>query len=195
MMLNIVLFGAPGAGKGTQAVMLAKKHDLVHLSTGDILRREIAAGTELGKQAQGYTDKGEFVPDEVVINMIRSQIEKNPDANGFIFDGFPRTTAQAEALDRMLTEKGLKITSMIALDVENEELINRLMKRGEVSGRADDQSLEVIANRINVYHQKTKPLIGHYDAQGKYHLINGVGDIMEIFERLSRHVESLKNLI
>ena len=192
-MLNIVLFGAPGAGKGTQAVMLAKKHELVHLSTGDILRREIAAGTELGKQAQGYTDKGEFVPDEVVINMIRSQIEKNPDANGFIFDGFPRTTAQAEALDRMLTEKGLKITSMIALDVENEELINRLMKRGEVSGRADDQSLEVIANRINVYHQKTKPLIGHYGAQGKYHPINGVGDIMEIFERLSRHVESVKN--
>ena len=191
-MLNIVLFGAPGAGKGTQAVMLAKEHDLVHLSTGDILRKELSAGTELGKQAKTFMDKGEFVPDEVVINMIRSQIEQNPDAKGFIFDGFPRTTAQAEALDRMLNEKGLEITSMIALEVEHDELVNRLMKRGESSGRTDDQSLDVISNRIDVYHQKTKPLIGYYDAQKKFQPINGVGEITEIFERLSGYMEKLK---
>jgi len=192
MMLNIVLFGAPGAGKGTQAVMLAKKHDLIHLSTGDILRKELSTGTDLGKKAQQFMDKGEFVPDEVVIGMIRSQIEQNPNAKGFIFDGFPRTTAQAEALDRMLGEKSMEITSMIALEVENEELVNRLMKRGEMSGRADDQSLDVISNRIDVYHQKTKPLIGYYDVQGKYNPINGVGEIMEIFERLSQYVKKLK---
>ena len=191
-MLNIVLFGAPGAGKGTQAVMLAEKHNLVHLSTGDILRKELSAGTELGKQAQAFMEKGEFVPDEVVIGMIRVQIEQNPDATGFIFDGFPRTTAQAEALDKMLSEKGLEITSMIALEVEHEELVNRLMKRGESSGRADDQSLDVISNRIDVYHQKTKPLIGYYHAQEKYSPINGVGDITEIFDRLSQFVEGLK---
>ena len=190
-MLNIVLFGAPGAGKGTQAVMLAEKHGLVHLSTGDILRKELAAGTGLGKQAQQFMNKGEFVPDEVVIGMIRSQIEQHPGAKGFIFDGFPRTTAQAEALDRMLNEKGLTITSMMALEVEHDELVNRLMKRGEKSGRADDQSLDVINNRIDVYHQKTKPLIGYYHAQEKYHPIDGVGEIMEIFERLSKHVEML----
>ena len=192
MMLNIVLFGAPGAGKVTQAVMLAEKHELVHLSTGDILRKELSAGTDLGKQAQQFMEKGEFVPDAVVIGMIRSQIEQNPNAKGFIFDGFPRTTAQAEALDRMLSEKKMGITSMIALEVENEELVNRLMKRGEISGRADDQSLDVISNRIDVYHQKTKPLIGYYGAQGKYNPINGVGEIMEIFERLSAYVEKLK---
>ena len=190
-MLNIVLFGAPGAGKGTQAVMLAEKHELIHLSTGDILRKELAAGTDLGKQAQQFMDKGEFVPDEVVINMILSQMEQNPDAKGFIFDGFPRTTAQAEALDKMLNEKEVEITSMIALEVEHEELVKRLMKRGEISGRSDDQSLEVIGNRIDVYHQKTKPLIGYYDAQGKYNPINGVGEIMEIFERLSQFVGQL----
>ena len=190
-MLNIVLFGAPGAGKGTQAVMLAEKHNLVHLSTGDILRKELSTGTELGKQAKVFMDKGEFVPDEVVIGMIRSQIEQNPNAKGFIFDGFPRTTAQAEALDKMLNENGLAITSMIALEVDRDELVRRLQIRGESSGRSDDQSLDVISNRIDVYHQKTKPLIGYYDAQGKYSPIEGVGEIAEIFERLSRFVEGL----
>ena len=189
-MLNFVLFGAPGAGKGTQAVMLAGKYELVHLSTGDILRKEISAGTDLGKQAQSFTDKGEFVPDEVVIGIIRSQIEQNPDAKGFIFDGFPRTTAQAEALDKMLHEKGMEITSMIALDVEHDELVKRLMKRGEISGRSDDQSLDVIHNRIDVYHQKTTPVIGYYHDREKYHPIEGVGEIAEIFNRLCRHVET-----
>ena len=187
-MLNIVLFGAPGAGKGTQAVMLAEKHELVHLSTGDILRMEIAAGTELGKQAQGFTVKGELVPDELIIDIIRSQIEQNTGVKGFIFDGFPRTTAQAEALDQMLAEKDMEITSMIALEVENEELVNRLTKRGASSGRADDQSMDVIRNRIDVYHQKTKPLIAYYQAREKYHPIDGIGEIGEIFERLCKHV-------
>jgi len=193
-MLNIVLFGAPGAGKGTQAVMLAKKHELVHLSTGDILRKEIADGTELGKQAQGYTVMGELVPDELIIDIIRSQIEQNSDAKGFIFDGFPRTTAQAEALDQLMSEKGMEITSMIALDVENEELLNRLTKRGAISGRTDDQSIDIIRNRIDVYHQKTKPLIGYYQAREKYHPIDGTGDIAKIFERLSGHVERIKGI-
>ena len=191
-MLNIVLFGAPGAGKGTQAFMLASEYDLVHLSTGDILREELSAGTELGKQAKAFMDKGEFVPDKVVIGMIRLQIEQNPAAKGFIFDGFPRTTAQAEALDMMLSEKEMEITAMIALDVAHDELVNRLMKRGEISGRSDDQSLDVIHNRIDVYHQKTKPLIGYYHSQGKYHPIDGLGEIPEIFERLSREVWGLK---
>ncbi len=190
-MLNIVLFGAPGAGKGTQAVLLANRHKLVHLSTGDILRREIAAGTELGKIAQKHIDKGELAPDELVIEMIRSQIEKHPDAKGFIFDGFPRTTAQAEALDRMLKEKGMQIASMIALDVESEELIDRLLKRGAVSGRADDQSLDVIRNRIEVYHQKTEPIIDYYLAQEKYHPIDGTGSVEDISERLQQHVKRL----
>lgn len=188
-MLNIVLFGAPGAGKGTQAVLLAEKYELAHFSTGDILRREIAAGSELGKQAQGFTDKGEFVPDELVIDIIRSQIAQHVDAKGFIFDGFPRTTAQAEALDQLMAENEMEISSMIALDVENEELMNRLTKRGAISGRADDQSIDVIRNRINVYHQKTMPLIDYYQACGKYHPISGSGEIAEIFDRLCRHVE------
>jgi adenylate kinase len=190
-MLNIVLFGAPGAGKGTQAVMLAEKFELVHLSTGDLLRKEIAAGTELGKQAQNYTDKGEFVPDEVVIGMIRSQMEQNADVKGFIFDGFPRTIAQAEALDKLMEEKKVQITAMIALEVENEELMKRLQIRGESSGRADDRSTDVIRNRIDVYHQKTKPLIGYYDTQGKYYPIDGVGGIADIFDRLCRKVDNL----
>jgi len=190
-MLNLVLFGAPGAGKGTQAVMLAHKYQLVHLSTGDILRKEIATGTVLGERAKQFMDKGEFVPDEVVIGMIRSQIEQNPDAGGFIFDGFPRTIAQAEALDKMLSEKDMKITSMIALEVEHDELVKRLQIRGKSSGRIDDQSLDVINNRIEVYHQKTKPLIGYYHAMEKYHPVDGAGGISDIFERLCRQVENL----
>jgi adenylate kinase len=194
-MLNLVLFGAPGAGKGTQAIMLAEQHNLVHLSTGDILRKELAAGTDLGNQAKQFMDKGEFVPDEVVIGMIRSQIEQNPEAQGFIFDGFPRTTAQAEALDKMLEEKGLEITSMIALEVAHEELVKRLQIRGQSSGRSDDQSLDVISNRIDVYHQKTAPLIGYYHACGKYQPIDGVGEIADIFDRLCRHVEKLRDTV
>ena len=188
-MLNIVLFGAPGAGKGTQAIMLAEKYQLLHLSTGDLLRKEISAGTAFGKLAQQYSDKGEFVPDDLVIDIIRSQIEQNPNVHGFIFDGFPRTTVQAEALDRMLEEKNLQITLMIALEVETEELVKRLTIRGQISGRADDQSLEVVSNRIAVYHQKTTPLIGYYTAQKKYHPVDGTGVIEEIFNRLCQKID------
>ncbi len=190
-MLNIVLFGAPGAGKGTQATLLAEKYGLVHLSTGEILRKEIALGTDSGKLAQKHIDKGELAPDDLVIDMIRSQIEQNPDAKGFIFDGFPRTTAQAEALDRLMEEKGMHISAMIALDVEAEELIGRLLKRGADSGRADDKSLDVIRNRIDVYHRKTEPIIEYYDAQKKYKAINGTGHVKDIFDRLHLHVKSL----
>ena len=191
-MLNIVLFGPPGAGKGTQAALLAEKHDLVHLSTGEILRKEIGLGTELGKLAQKYIDRGELAPDEVVIDMIRLQIEANPDVKGFIFDGFPRTTAQAESLDRLMDEKKMQIKAMIALDVETEELIDRLLKRGAVSGRADDQSLDVIRNRIEVYHQKTEPIIEYYATRKKYNPTNGAGNINDISERLHRLVGQLK---
>jgi adenylate kinase len=190
-MLNIVLFGAPGAGKGTQAVLLAGKQELIHLSTGDMLRQEIAAGTESGKIAQAVIDKGELVPDELVIDMIREQIEKYPAAKGFIFDGFPRTRAQAKALDRLMEEKGMHVSSMTALDVPIDELTDRLLKRGAVSSRADDQSMDVIQTRINVYHQKTEPIIEYYQAQQKYHLIDGTGSIEEISDRLHQHVKHL----
>jgi len=191
-MLNIVLFGAPGAGKGTQAAMLTDKYKLVHLSTGDILRKEINAGSDLGKLAQTYTDKGALVPDEVVIDIIQSQIAQNPEAKGFIFDGFPRTIAQAEALDKMMENNGIQITSMIALEVATEELVKRLQLRGESSGRADDQSIDVIRNRIDAYNLKTKPIIDYYDAQKKYRAVNGIGEISEIFALLCKCVDGLK---
>ena len=192
-MINIVLFGAPGAGKGTQAIKLAEKYKLIHLSTGDILRKEIEVGSELGRQAKNFTDKGEFVPDEVVIGIIQSQIKQNNDAFGFIFDGFPRTIAQAEALDKMLSENNMQISAMYALDVATDELVKRLQLRGEVSGRADDMSLDVIHNRIDVYNKKTKPIIDYYSAQNKYTAINGIGDIEDIFERLSKQIEVLSS--
>jgi len=191
-MLNLVLFGAPGAGKGTQAAMLTDKYKLIHLSTGDILRKEINAGSDLGKLAQTYTDKGALVPDEVVIGIIQSQIAQNPEAKGFIFDGFPRTIAQAEALDKMMENNGIQITSMIALEVATEELVKRLQLRGESSGRADDQSIDVIRNRIDAYNEKTKPIIDYYDAQKKYRAVNGIGEISEIFNLLCKCVDELK---
>lgn len=188
-MLNIVLFGPPGAGKGTQACKLLEKYQLIHLSTGDILRSEIAAETPLGVEAKKNMDKGELVPDEVVIGMIESKIDDNKEANGFIFDGFPRTTAQAEALDVMLNKKNTPITCMLALDVDDQELIKRLLLRGKDSGRADDQDQSIIENRIAVYNKNTAPVIGYYDAQGKYTAIDGVGSIDEIFSRLCAEID------
>ena len=190
-MLNIVLFGAPGAGKGTQAFLLAEKYGLKHLSSGEILRKEIASGTKSGMIAKKLIDKGEFAPDEVVVDMIRTQIEKHPDAKGFIFDGFPRTTAQAEILDLLMREKGMEIVSMIALDVETDELIDRLLKRGADSGRADDKSIDVIRKRIDIYHKKTEPVIEYYNVQKKYAVIAGTGAIEDIFDRLHRHVKTI----
>jgi adenylate kinase len=188
-MLNIVLFGPPGAGKGTQAEKIIDKYNLVHLSTGDILRSELAEKTELGLKAKKYMDKGELVPDEVVIDMIETKIDQNPGAKGFIFDGFPRTIAQAEALDKMLSKKNTPITAMLMLTVEHDELIKRLLNRGKDSGRKDDQNLSVIENRIKVYNNETAPLIDYYEKQGKYCAVQGMGSIEEIFERLCNTID------
>jgi len=191
-MLNIVLFGPPGAGKGTQAAKILKKYQLIHLSTGDILRSELASQTTLGLEAKKYMDKGELVPDSVVIGMIESKIDSNAGAKGFIFDGFPRTTAQTKALDEMLEKKGAPITMMLALEVEKEELIKRLLLRGKESGRADDQDRSIIENRIKVYNNETAPVQGFYEVQGKYEGIQGMGSIDDIFHRLSTAIDSKK---
>lgn len=188
-MLNIVLFGPPGAGKGTQSQNLIDKYGLVHLSTGDILRGEIKAGTELGLEAKKLMDQGELVPDEVVIGMISHKIEENKHGNGFIFDGFPRTQAQAKALDVLMEMKGTEITGMLAMEVPDEELKNRLLERGKTSGRPDDQNEEIIGNRIAVYQRDTAPVKEYYGAQNKLQDVNGLGSIDEITERLASAIE------
>lgn len=190
-MLNLVLFGPPGAGKGTQAEFIISAFGLDHLSTGDLLRSEIAAGTRLGLEAKSFMEKGELVPDNVVIGMIKSKLENNRQSKGFIFDGFPRTVAQAKALDTLLEENGTPISGMLSLEVEKQELIDRLLGRGKVSGRADDQDQSVIENRINVYHEKTSPLIEYYRASGKHYGINGMGSIEDIAGRLKEVIENL----
>ena len=190
-MLNLVLFGPPGAGKGTQAEFLITSFGLDHLSTGDLLRSEIAGGTKLGMEAKSYMEKGELVPDEVVIGMIKSKLENNKDSKGFIFDGFPRTVDQAKALDNLLNDNNTPISGMLSLEVEKQELIDRLLSRGKVSGRADDQDQSVIENRINVYNDKTLPLIEYYKPQNKHFGINGMGSIEEIAARLKDVVEKL----
>lgn len=190
-MLNLVLFGPPGAGKGTQSEKLIEKYDLIHFSTGDILRGEIKAQTELGIEAKKHMDKGALVPDSVVIGMIESKIDANKNAKGFIFDGFPRTTAQAEVLDKLLSERNISISAMLALDVEHDELVSRLLNRGKDSGRADDQDASIIENRISVYHKETAPVINFYDKQGKYKSVAGMGSIDEIFNSLTTAISSL----
>lgn len=184
-MLNIVLFGPPGAGKGTQSEKLIDEYQLVHLSTGDILRAEVAAGTELGLEAKKLMDEGILVPDEIVIEMISAKLDQNKHAKGFIFDGFPRTANQAKALDKLLAEKNTSITKMISLKVTDEELIERLLLRGKESGRPDDQDEDIILNRIQEYNEKTAPLEDYYAAQGKFEAIDGIGDIGEIFYAIS----------
>jgi adenylate kinase len=189
-MLNIVLFGPPGAGKGTQSMSLIKKYSLIHLSTGDILRSEIANGTALGLEAKKLMDQGMLVPDEVVIGMISSKLDATKNAKGFIFDGFPRTVAQAEALDKMLKEKNIAISLMLALEVENDELVKRLLARGKDSGRADDANPEIIQKRITEYNNKTVPLIDYYKEQTKYHPVYGIGDIEDIFSQICKTIEA-----
>ena len=191
-MTNLVLFGKPGAGKGTQAAFLKDKYNLVHISTGDIFRYNIKNQTKLGKLAQSYMDKGDLVPDEVTIQMLKEEVEKNPNAEGFIFDGFPRTIAQAEALDAFLESKGMRIHGTLALEADDEVLIKRLVERGKVSGRTDDQDEEKIRNRFTEYNEKTAPLITFYQTQGKYHTINGIGTIEEITTRLSETIDKIK---
>ncbi len=182
--LNLVLFGPPGAGKGTQSNFLIERYGLVHLSTGDLLRAEIKAESDLGMKAKLLMDRGELVGDDIVIGMIRNKMEAHLDAKGFIFDGFPRTQAQAEALDAMLAAKNEPIVAMLALEVPEEELVTRLLGRGATSGRTDDQDEAVVRNRIREYEKKTAPLKDFYRAQGKFKAIEGVGSIAEITERL-----------
>jgi len=189
-MLNLVLFGPPGAGKGTQSQKLIEKHGLIHLSTGDLLRSEIAQGTALGLEAKKLMDEGMLVPDAVVIGMISHKLDANKDAKGFIFDGFPRTVAQADALDNLLNDKKAPISGMIALEVNDDELERRLLERGKESGRPDDANPEVIRKRIKEYNDKTAPVAGFYRAQNKFRSINGIGSISEIFDAISDVISS-----
>ena len=189
-MLNIVLFGPPGAGKGTQSQKLIDKYNLVHLSTGDLLRSEIAAGTELGLKAKQLMDQGILVPDEVVIGMIGNKIKENIYAGGFIFDGFPRTVPQAQSLDKLIFENGNEINCMIALQVDEEELTKRLLLRGQTSGRPDDSNEELIRKRVQEYNTKTAQVADYYAGQGKFHAINGIGEIDEIFDKACQIIDA-----
>ncbi|MBD2752036.1 adenylate kinase [Spirosoma validum] len=188
-MLNLVLFGPPGAGKGTQSEKLIRKYNLVHLSTGDLLRSQIAAGTELGLRAKQLMDQGLLVPDEVVIGMIDNKLRENQAAQGFIFDGFPRTVLQAEALDQLLSLYKAPITIMVALVVNDEELIRRLLKRGETSGRPDDRDEATARRRVSVYNKETMPVADYYGQQGKFAAIDGIGEIDDIFQTICQKIE------
>ena len=190
-MKNIVLFGPPGAGKGTQATILKEKYNLVHISTGDVFRYNLKNGTALGILAQTYMDAGNLVPDEVTIKMLKEEVEKNTGVNGFIFDGFPRTASQAQALDKFLAEKGERINGMVALEVPENILVERILERGKTSGRSDDTDEEKIRNRFNEYNTKTAILKNFYQKQGNYYGINGVGSIAEITQRLSAIFDTL----
>ncbi|OFY63639.1 MAG: adenylate kinase [Bacteroidetes bacterium RIFCSPLOWO2_02_FULL_36_8] len=188
-MLNLVIFGPPGAGKGTQSENLIHKYGLIHLSTGDILREEVKNQTELGKKAKQLMDTGKLVPDEIVIGMIHRKIDENKQAPGFLFDGFPRTVAQAVALDEMLNHKLMKIDKLIALEVSEEELVKRILKRGKTSGRTDDTDLSKIKTRVQEYEEKTKPVMEYYKKQGKFRSVSGLGEIEQIFQGICKAVE------
>ena len=190
-MTTIILFGPPGAGKGTQANFLKEKYNLVHISTGDVFRFNIKNETDLGKLAKSFIDKGKLVPDEITIDMLSNEVDKNPDANGFIFDGFPRTEAQAEALGHLMDDKNSQIDAMVALEVADEVLVKRLLERGKTSGRADDADESIIRNRIKVYYNETAILKDYYEKKNKYYGVDGVGSIAEITERLSKVIDSL----
>lgn len=188
-MVNIILFGPPGSGKGTQAEKLIDKYKLVHISTGDLLRAEIAANSPLGREAKSFMDAGKLVPDEVVIGMISKKLDENTTAGGFIFDGFPRTIAQAEALDKLLNAKNYPITRVLSLQVSEPELIKRLLNRGKTSGRSDDQDEATVRNRLEEYRKKTFPVADYYDKQHKLSNIAGEGTIDEIFNRLTAAID------
>ena len=188
-MFNLILFGPPGSGKGTQSERLISKYGLKHLSTGDLLRNEIASSSPLGMAAKSFMDKGQLVPDEVVIEMINSALDNNPQANGFLFDGFPRTTAQAEALDKLLGQKNTDIAIVLALEVTQEELVRRLLNRGITSGRSDDVNEDVIKARIQEYDRKTAAVADHYKKFGKVEYVKGEGNVDDIFELLCREID------
>lgn len=190
-MLNLILFGPPGAGKGTQSKKLIEKYELIHLSTGDILRGEVAAATPLGLKARDLMSQGQLVPDEIVIGMIDNKFKENKEAPGFVFDGFPRTVAQAEALDKLLTDNSESISQMIELKVNDDELMTRILERGKTSGRPDDQKEVLIQSRLDVYKNETAPVAEHYKAQEKYVAIEGVGSIEDIFEALCSKIDAI----
>ena len=190
-MTNLILFGPPGSGKGTQAAKLVEKYDLLHISTGDLFRYEMGNNTPLGQQAKSFIEKGQLVPDEVTIGMLKNKVDANPGVHGFIFDGFPRTVAQAEALDKLLADMGTSISGLLALDVNDEEITQRILLRGETSGRADDNDESIIRNRIEVYKSETTPVFDYYAQSGKSLKINGMGGIEEIFARLCSAIEAL----
>jgi len=190
IMINLILFGKPGCGKGTQAEFIKNKYDLVHISTGIVFRHNISMQTELGLIAKSYMDKGDLVPDNVTIKMLEAEVNKFPNVNGFIFDGFPRTTIQAEMLDKFLKNKDLKISMTIALDVDEDILIERLISRGKESGRADDQDKSKIQNRFEEYNKKTSKLIEYYNNQGKFYSVEGLGEINEITQRIYNLIDS-----
>lgn len=192
-MLNIILFGPPGAGKGTQAEKLIEQYGLIHLSTGDLLRAEIAKQTPLGMEAKKLIDKGELVPDEVVIEMIRSKVKEHINGNGFIFDGFPRTTIQAQKLDEMLAKEGVDVDIMISLQVDDNVVIERILKRGAVSGRTDDQNVETIQNRLDTYNRQTAIVEEHYKERNKHRHVFGMGTIEETFNHITKEIDALKN--
>ena len=191
-MLNIILFGAPGCGKGTQAARIKEKYNINHISTGEVIRQEIARSTELGRSMQSYIEAGQLAPDSIVIGMIRNYMAEHKDAVGNIFDGFPRTTAQAEEFDRILAEDGLSVYVMVYMDVPEQELVNRILLRGKDSGRADDASEDVIRNRIAVYREQTEIVAEHYSKQGKYVAVDGVGSMDEVFERICKVIDENK---
>ena len=190
-MIAIVLFGKPGAGKGTQAEFLKEKYNLTHISTGDVFRYNIKNETELGKKAQEFINQGQLVPDEITINMLKAEVENNMDKAGFLFDGFPRTIAQAEALDQFLASINLSITATVALEANDDILVARILERGKTSGRADDQDETKIRTRYDEYNEKTAPLIDFYTNQGKYHAVDGIGTVEEVTNRLSNVIDTL----
>jgi len=190
-MLNLVLFGPPGSGKGTQAKLLIEKYNLIHISTGDLFRYEMGNDTPLGQKAKEFIAKGLLVPDEVTIGMLKNKVEKHPEAHGFIFDGFPRNSAQSEALDEFLKTKASEVTALIALDVDDEEIVKRILNRGKTSGRSDDNDETIIRNRIEVYKSETTPVYDYYDQQCKSHQVSGIGTIEEIFDRLTSSIDGL----
>lgn len=190
-MKNIILFGPPGSGKGTQAAILMDRFDLLHISTGDLFRYEMGNNTSLGLEAKSFIQKGELVPDAVTIGMLKNKMDKHPEAKGIIFDGFPRTIPQAEALDKLLSELNTEVKAVIALEVDEDEIVKRLLERGKTSGRKDDANKEIIHNRIEVYRQNTEPVFNYYAAQAKGIKIKGVGTVEEIAAVLAGQVDKL----
>ena len=191
-MMNIILFGPPGSGKGTQANSIAKKYNLLHISTGDLFRYEIGNSTELGQLAKSYINKGELVPDDVTIGMLKNKVDAYPDVAGYIFDGFPRNVYQSEELDRFLDKKGQTVNALLQLDVDDEEIVKRILNRGKTSGREDDNDEMIIRNSISIFNDETSPVYNYYDKSGKSTSINGIGSLEEIFSRLSVAIDAAK---